>query len=194
MSDENQPISEEATPADDPVDEVKVEEPVVEATPEVAPEPEPEPEIPLEPADPQVDPASNDTGLSEPETVSGPVSESAPEPETPQIPVNEPFTEPAPVTETKADKPDEPRFSYLKLQKWGELLVVARDVLQFRKRKKLDKIMTLFEKKREVVNDDVEKLLHVSDATATRYLSQLEKDGRIKQHGTTGRGVSYSRV
>jgi predicted HTH transcriptional regulator len=33
-----------------------------------------------------------------------------------------------------------------------------------------------------------------SDATATRYLSQLEKEGKIKQSGKTGKGVSYSRI
>ena len=61
--------------------------------------------------------------------------------------------------------------------------------------------MTLFEKKKkgstgspQVTNDEVEKFLHVSDATATRYLSQLEKEGKIKQNGKTGKGVSYSKI
>ena len=56
----------------------------------------------------------------------------------------------------------------------------AAQVIQFRKQKKLTKIMTLFTKKTHITNDEVEKLLHVSDATATRYLSQLEKQGKIK--------------
>lgn len=43
--------------------------------------------------------------------------------------------------------------------------------------------MSLFLKKRDITNDDVEKLLHVSDATATRYLQELEKGGRITQAG-----------
>lgn len=42
-----------------------------------------------------------------------------------------------------------------------------------------------------VTNNDIEKLLGVSDATATRYLSELEKEGRVEQIGTTGRGVEY---
>lgn len=73
------------------------------------------------------------------------------------------------------------------------LLVKAREAIQFRKKKKLEKIMALFLKKPQITNDDVEKLLHVSDATATRYLSTLEKEGKIKQVGKTGTGVSYSR-
>ncbi|MDO8553056.1 MAG: hypothetical protein Q7S01_06080 [bacterium] len=38
------------------------------------------------------------------------------------------------------------------------------------------------------------KLLHVSDATATRYLTALEKDGKIKQVGKTGMGVVYTKI
>ena len=60
--------------------------------------------------------------------------------------------------------------------------------------KKLDKIMTLFLKNSKITNDEVEKFLHVSDATATRYLSQLEKEGKIKQSGKTGKGVSYLKI
>ncbi len=46
-------------------------------------------------------------------------------------------------------------------------------------------------KKGAVTNEDVEKLLHVSDATATRYLSQLEKEGLLRQAGRTGKNVKY---
>ena len=75
-----------------------------------------------------------------------------------------------------------------------EVLVKAREAIQNKKRKKLDSILTLFTKQTEITNDEVEKFLHVSDATATRYLSILEKDGKIKQSGRTGRSVSYSKI
>ncbi len=58
-------------------------------------------------------------------------------------------------------------------------LTKARLVTQLRKQKKLAKIVGLLEKKNHITNDEVEKLLHVSGATATRYLSQLEKQGKI---------------
>lgn len=74
------------------------------------------------------------------------------------------------------------------------VIAKAQQAIQFRKRKKLDKVMSLFAKRTSITNDEVEKLLHVSDATATRYLSTLEKEGKIKMNGKTGKAVSYSRI
>ncbi len=75
-----------------------------------------------------------------------------------------------------------------------ENLAKAQLTIQNKKRKKLDLILTLFAKRKNITNDEVEKLLHVSDATATRYLSILEKEEKIKQNGKTGHMVSYSRI
>jgi predicted HTH transcriptional regulator len=75
-----------------------------------------------------------------------------------------------------------------------EFLGKARVAIQDRKRKKRDKIMAALNTKNKITNDEVEKLLHVSDATATRYLSALEKEGKIKQMGRTGQGVVYSKI
>ncbi|MFZ2621255.1 MAG: hypothetical protein WAX37_01990, partial [Minisyncoccia bacterium] len=74
------------------------------------------------------------------------------------------------------------------------LLNKARFAIQTRKRNKLDRIMTLFAKRTNITNDEVEKFLHVSDATATRYLEILEKENKIKQSGKTGKAVSYSKI
>ncbi len=43
----------------------------------------------------------------------------------------------------------------------------------------------------KIRNNDVEKLCGVSDATATRYLDELEKEGKIRQIGTVGHTVYY---
>ncbi|MFZ2831789.1 MAG: helix-turn-helix domain-containing protein [Minisyncoccia bacterium] len=75
-----------------------------------------------------------------------------------------------------------------------ELFTKAQLAIQNRKRKKIDRVMNLFAKQTTITNNEVEKLLHVSDATATRYLSTLEKEGKIKQSGKTGKGVSYSKI
>ncbi len=99
-----------------------------------------------------------------------------PEPQTAQTPVNEPLE-------------NKPKSSFAR-----ELLIKARNVIQFRKRKKLDRVMSLFLQHSKITNDEVEKFLHVSDATATGYLSILEEEGKIKQGGKTGKGVSYSRI
>lgn len=123
-----------------------------------------------------------------PELVSEPVE--APEPETAQTPVNEPLEEP----ETSQNEQAKPVREQPKSNLARELLISARNAIQFRKRKKLDRVMSLFLQQSKITNDEVEKFLHVSDATATRYLSQLEKEGKIKQSGKTGKGVSYSRI
>ena len=83
-------------------------------------------------------------------------------------------------------------------------LVIARAKIQATKRKKLDKIMAAIEGKgpttlklrrvNAITNDEVEKLLRVSDATATRYLQTLEKENRIKQTGKTGAAVFYKKI
>lgn len=109
-----------------------------------------------------------------------PVRQAQGEQPTAQIPVSEPFI-PEPDLKPKQNTARE---------LWGKAL----SVIQIRKRKKLDKIMSLFLKQSKITNDEVEKLLHVSDATATRYLSILEKEGKIKQSGRTGQSVSYSRI
>jgi predicted HTH transcriptional regulator len=75
----------------------------------------------------------------------------------------------------------------------GLILTKARLIIQLRKQKKLNKVMGLFLTKSKITNDEVEKLLHVSDATATRYLSELEKQGKIIQSGKTGHAVTYTK-
>ena len=123
-----------------------------------------------------------------PEPVSEPVQ--AIEPSTAQTPVNEPLEEP----ETSQNEQAKPVREQPKSNLARQLLISARNAIQFRKRKKLDRVMSLFLQQSKITNDEVEKFLHVSDATATRYLSQLEKEGKIKQSVKTGKGVSYSRI
>ena len=54
------------------------------------------------------------------------------------------------------------------------------------------KILAHLQKRGKLTNNAVEKLLGVSDATATRYLTSLEKSGKLVQHGATGRDVYYT--
>ncbi len=82
----------------------------------------------------------------------------------------------------------------IKTREREENLKLANETRQEKKREKIDKILTLFSEKSQIANDEVEKLLHVSDATATRYLEELEKEGKIKQVGETGKGVMYQKI
>lgn len=54
------------------------------------------------------------------------------------------------------------------------------------------KMLAHVQKKGKLTNNVVEKLLLVSDATASRYLTSLEKSGKLVQHGKTGRDVYYT--
>ena len=65
---------------------------------------------------------------------------------------------------------------------------------QNRKRERINEILGLFAERQKITNDEVEKLLHVSDATATRYLETLEKEGKIKQVGKTGKYTNYEKI
>ncbi len=44
-----------------------------------------------------------------------------------------------------------------------------------------------------ITNDDVQKLVNVSDATATRYLDELEQEKLITQVGSEGKYVYYEK-
>ena len=54
-------------------------------------------------------------------------------------------------------------------------------------------LLDLFDIENKVTNNDVQKLLDVSDATATRYLQELEDEDQNTQVGAEGRSVYYVR-
>ncbi len=62
------------------------------------------------------------------------------------------------------------------------------------KKLNMDKILDYFERMKSATNNDIEKLLGVSDATTTRYLEELEKQNKIHQVGTVGKYVRYERT
>ena len=130
--------------------------------------------------------------------VPAPAEATAPETPTAQVPVNEPLPpEVEPIAPTPAPEPPQAASAPVAATPTHparDLLVKARATIQDRKRKKLEKILELLGKKEKITNDEVEKLLHVSDATATRYLSALEKEGKIQQVGKTGKAVEYTRI
>ncbi len=69
----------------------------------------------------------------------------------------------------------------------------AREAKLEQKEENKKKILELLESRDKITNDDVQKALGVSDATATNYLNELEALGLIFQSGQTGRGVSYTK-
>ncbi|TSC63769.1 MAG: hypothetical protein G01um101491_466 [Parcubacteria group bacterium Gr01-1014_91] len=67
---------------------------------------------------------------------------------------------------------------------------IAKQVEQ--KSENKQKILTFVQEHGKIQNNDVEKLAGVSNATAERYLNELEKEGSITQHGVIGQGVFYT--
>ncbi|MFH1967906.1 MAG: DeoR family transcriptional regulator [bacterium] len=61
------------------------------------------------------------------------------------------------------------------------------------KERRKQKIMKGMEAQKSITNDAVQDLLGVSDATATRYLDELEKEGKIRQVGKRGGYVYYEK-
>lgn len=54
------------------------------------------------------------------------------------------------------------------------------------------KILAFVQEHGKIQNNDVEKLAGVSNATAERYLDELEREGKLTQHGTIGQNVFYT--
>ena len=61
-----------------------------------------------------------------------------------------------------------------------------------RKAENKQKILAFVQERGKIQNNDVEKLAGVSNATAERYLNELEREGKLVQHGTIGQSVFYS--
>ncbi len=60
------------------------------------------------------------------------------------------------------------------------------------KRNRKEKILKFLRENGKIQNNDVERLTGVSNATAERYLDELEKEGKLVQHGKIGPSVFYT--
>lgn len=159
---------------------------------------------PVEPSAPEVIEAPAPAPTEVPkagEGVLAPTETSTAQPTDPtaQMGRSEPLPEQSEPLRSAPEAPAQPQsasapVSTAPLQPARDIVAKARAVIQSRKRKKLDRILEEIAKRGNITNDEVEKLLHVSDATATRYLSQLEKEGKIQQVGKTGHAVKYQKL
>lgn len=65
--------------------------------------------------------------------------------------------------------------------------------VEAKKQENINKILDFIKDKDRFTNNDLENLLGVSNTTIGRYLEELEKSGKITQHGTIGIGVYYTK-
>lgn len=71
----------------------------------------------------------------------------------------------------------------------------GRSTAELEKEKNIEKLKDFIASSSEkITNDQVEKKLGVSNATAERYLNELEKEGMIHQVGKTGVKTYYEKV
>ena len=63
--------------------------------------------------------------------------------------------------------------------------------LYSKKKINLTKIIEYLEKNKRATNNELEKLLGVSNTSIKRYLDELEKEDLIEQKGKTGKYVYY---
>ena len=62
------------------------------------------------------------------------------------------------------------------------------------KEKNLEAILGLLETNTPLTNNHIEQMLGIPESTATRYMDELEKQGKVRQVGTTGRDVFYEKM
>ena len=72
--------------------------------------------------------------------------------------------------------------------------IVARMTARKKEKTPKQKILEHLRKEGKIANNDVERIAEVSDSTATRYLQQLEDEGKIRQVGKTGKHTYYEKI
>ncbi len=77
------------------------------------------------------------------------------------------------------------------VEKVGEGLSTHLSRVSIERERQKARIFELLEEQKEITNNDVENLLGVSDATATRYLDELEKEGLIEAFGGSRKTTKY---
>ena len=153
--------AEQVTPSSEPVQETPSEpQPVEPAAAPAVPEPILEPTPPA--LTPEPAPSSVPEPVIEPVTPPPAAPPASPEPTAPPVPPASPAPAPTPRASSGAH---------------------MREVVRAKKQARSEKIVALAVEKRIITNDDVQKLLLVSHATATRYLSELVKSSRLKKLG-----------
>ncbi len=60
-----------------------------------------------------------------------------------------------------------------------------------RKNANRDRALALLRERGELSNEEIRKHLGVSRRSAVRYLDDLEREGKVEQVGSSGRGVTY---
>lgn len=63
--------------------------------------------------------------------------------------------------------------------------------LDAKKRERKEKTLELLKERGELSNADIREALGISERSVVRYMDELEREGKVEQMGSTGRGVMY---
>lgn len=160
---------------------------------------EPTQQQPEQPAPTEEPPVPSEPVLSEVEVVEGKPEEEKPAEEKSQ-PEQTEQPEEIPVTPSETQTPQPPESPQPQVnieeevkkkldEKVLELLKRANEVRKQRREDNLNKILDLARKK-EINNQNIRDLLHVSKSTAAQYLSTLVKNSKLKME-KKGRATVY---
>lgn len=58
----------------------------------------------------------------------------------------------------------------------------------------MESILGLLKTQEKLTNSHIEMMLGIPESTVTRYMDELEKEGKVRQVGDTGAGVYYEEV
>ncbi len=124
---------------------------------------------------------------ADPEVVSEPQSTDPVAPIDPVV-----VEEPAPIKPIPAEPPkvSPPGSNSSPLPPVPDFRTRIKEAKHRKREVKLERILAYVREKGKVTNDEVQKLLRVSDATATRYLHELVKRGLLQKGGAT-RAIYY---
>ncbi len=100
-------------------------------------------------------------------------------------------TAPLPETHETPSPPQQPVVPVATKPDGREYLPQALAKRREKKTKKLEQILEYAKVHGRITNDEVQKLIIVSDRTAQRYLKELEKTGKLKAVGRSGRYTHY---
>lgn len=147
------------------------DQPVVQESPKVEEQPTETPPVETPTEEPKVEPAPE-----VPET-----------PQTPEPPKEETKQEEKISSSPEPETPKPPETPQVNLD---ELRAKANKERQDRKQQHLSEVEKLA-KSKQISNDNVRELLHVSQSTATNYLEELTRQGKLKKSGKA-KGTTYS--
>ncbi len=63
--------------------------------------------------------------------------------------------------------------------------------IDVKKQENIEKILNLLKQRGDLSNFDIREALGFRDRSVVRYMDLLEREGKVEQVGTTGRGVTY---